>query len=138
MTLTGGHSKQNPRVTHTHDARFSETAGRKLEVCKSERKPVIAHHESKLHRPLVWRIRPRSKRFIILKKRFSHFIQKVYETDPLMCPKWQEEMRIISFIDQAEIIIHSKRNSIAHELSPTQDAINASFSCVLGRNVSQR
>ncbi len=66
----------------------------------------------------MWRVRPQSKRFIILKKRFSHFIQKVYETDPLMCPKWQEEMRIISFIDQAEVIIHAKRKSVAHELRP--------------------
>ncbi len=96
-----------------HDARFSETAGHKLELCKSERKPLIAHHEPKLHRTLVWRVRPRSKRFIILKKRFSHFIQKVYETDPLICPKCQEEMLIIGFIDQAEVIIHAKRNSLA-------------------------
>ena len=29
------------------------------------------------------------------------------------------EMGIIRFIDQPEVIIHSNRNSIAHELSPT-------------------
>jgi hypothetical protein len=34
-----------------------------------------------------------------LKKRWSYFIRKVYETDPLICPKCQGEMRIISFID---------------------------------------
>ena len=34
-----------------------------------------------------------------LKKRWSHFIRKVYETDPLTCPKCGGEMRIISFID---------------------------------------
>ena len=28
-----------------------------------------------------------------LKKRWSHFIRKVYETDPLTCPKCQGEMR---------------------------------------------
>jgi len=39
-----------------------------------------------------------------LKKRWSYFIRKVYETDPLTCPKCQGEMRIISFIDQPEII----------------------------------
>ena len=39
-----------------------------------------------------------------LKKRWSHFIRKVYETDPLTCPKCQGEMRIISFIDQAGVI----------------------------------
>jgi len=39
-----------------------------------------------------------------LKKRWSHFIRKVYETDPLACPKCQGEMRIISFIDQPDVI----------------------------------
>ncbi len=29
---------------------------------------------------------------------------KVYETDPLTCPKCQGEMRIISFIDQPDVI----------------------------------
>lgn len=35
-----------------------------------------------------------------LKKRWSYFIRKVYETDPLTCPKCQGEPAIISFIDQ--------------------------------------
>ncbi len=48
-----------------------------------------------------------------LKRRWSYFIVKVYETDPLVCPKCAGDMRIISFIDQAEVIIHAKRNSIA-------------------------
>ena len=52
-----------------------------------------------------------------LKKRWSYFIRKVYEADPLTCPKCQGEMwfdrlttlrelerRIISFIDQPEVI----------------------------------
>ena len=39
-----------------------------------------------------------------LKKRWSYFIRKVYETDPLTCPKCQREMRIISFIDQPGVI----------------------------------
>ncbi len=39
-----------------------------------------------------------------LKKRWSYFIRKVYETDPLTCPKCQGEMRIISFIDQLDVI----------------------------------
>ena len=51
------------------------------------------------------------------KKRWSHFIRKVYETDPLTCPKCQGEMwfdkfttlrkpegRIISFINQPDVI----------------------------------
>jgi hypothetical protein len=39
-----------------------------------------------------------------LKKHWSYFIRKVYETDPLSCPKCQGEMRIISFIDQPGVI----------------------------------
>jgi hypothetical protein len=39
-----------------------------------------------------------------IKKRWSYFIRKVYETDPLTCPKCQGEMRIISFIDQPDVI----------------------------------
>jgi hypothetical protein len=39
-----------------------------------------------------------------LKKRWSYLIRKVYETDPLVCPKCSGEMRIISFIDQPEVI----------------------------------
>ena len=35
-----------------------------------------------------------------LKKRWSYFIRKVYETDPLTCPNCQGEMQIISFIDR--------------------------------------
>ena len=36
--------------------------------------------------------------------RADYFIRKVYETDPLICPKCQGEMRIISFIDQPDVI----------------------------------
>ncbi len=37
-----------------------------------------------------------------LKKRWSYFIRKVYETDPIVCPKGSAEMPIISSIDQPE------------------------------------
>jgi len=40
----------------------------------------------------------------MLKRRWSHLIKKVYETDPLTCPKCHGEMRIISFIDPPEVI----------------------------------
>ena len=39
-----------------------------------------------------------------LKKRWSYFIRKVYETDPLICPNCQGEMRLISFLDQPDVI----------------------------------
>ncbi len=46
-----------------------------------------------------------------LSERFqSHFIQKVYETDPAICPKRHWDIRIISFIGQPEAIIHTKRS----------------------------
>ncbi len=48
-------------------------------------------------------------KFKELKKRWSYFIRKVYETDPLVCAKCHGEMRI-SFIGQPEVIIHTKRN----------------------------
>ncbi len=49
-----------------------------------------------------------------LKRRWSYFIRKVYETDLLVYPKCAGEMGIISLIDQAEVINNAKRNSIAH------------------------
>jgi hypothetical protein len=39
-----------------------------------------------------------------LKKRWSYFIRKAYETDPLVCSKCSGEMRIISFIEQRDVI----------------------------------
>jgi len=52
-----------------------------------------------------------------LKKRWSYFIRKVYETDPLICPKCQGEMRIISFIDQPGVI-KKFFNTLAYGKSP--------------------
>jgi hypothetical protein len=53
-----------------------------------------------------------------LKKRWSYFIRKVYETDPLICPKCQGEMRIISFIDQPGVI-KKFFNTLVYGKSPT-------------------
>jgi len=39
-----------------------------------------------------------------LKRRCSHFIREVYETDPFVCAKCSGEMSIISFIDQGAVI----------------------------------
>ncbi len=38
------------------------------------------------------------------RKNWARLIQKIYEVDPLTCPKCQGRMRIISFIEDAEII----------------------------------
>ena len=38
------------------------------------------------------------------KQNWARLIQKVYEVDPLICPKCQGQMKIISIIDDFEII----------------------------------
>jgi hypothetical protein len=38
------------------------------------------------------------------KKNWARLIQKVYDADPLVCPKCEGRMRIISFIEQPEVI----------------------------------
>ncbi len=40
----------------------------------------------------------------VFRKKWAQLIQKIYNVDPLKCPKCQGEMRIISFIDQPKII----------------------------------
>ncbi len=48
-----------------------------------------------------------------LKRPWSYLLRKVYETDLLVCPMCSKEMRIISFIEQAEVIIHTKTQFIS-------------------------
>jgi len=38
------------------------------------------------------------------RQNWARLIQKVYEVDPLICPKCQGPMKIISFIEEIEII----------------------------------
>jgi len=38
------------------------------------------------------------------RKNWARLIQKIYEVDPLTCPKCQGQMRIISFIEDQEVI----------------------------------
>ena len=38
------------------------------------------------------------------RERRSFFIRKVYETDPLTCPKYQGEVSIVSFVDRLAVI----------------------------------
>lgn len=38
------------------------------------------------------------------RQNWARLIQKVYEVDPLICPKCQGSMKIISFIEEIEII----------------------------------
>ena len=39
-----------------------------------------------------------------IRKNWAHLIQKIYETDPLCCPKCQGRMRILAFIESPEVI----------------------------------
>ena len=38
------------------------------------------------------------------RQNWAQLIQKIYEVDPLVCPKCQGQMKIISIIDDFEII----------------------------------
>jgi len=38
------------------------------------------------------------------RKNWSRRIQKIYEVDPITCPKCQGRMKIISFIEDKEVI----------------------------------
>jgi hypothetical protein len=38
------------------------------------------------------------------RKNWARLIQKIYEVDPLICPKCKGTMRIISFIENSEVI----------------------------------
>ena len=39
-----------------------------------------------------------------LRKSWARLIQKIYEVDPLVCPKCQGIMRVISFIEDRQVI----------------------------------
>jgi hypothetical protein len=39
-----------------------------------------------------------------LRKSWARLIQKIYKADPLVCPKCQGSMRIISFIEDPSVI----------------------------------
>jgi len=38
------------------------------------------------------------------RQNWARLIQKIYEVDPLVCPKCQGEMKIISFIEELDVI----------------------------------
>ena len=53
-----------------------------------------------------------------LKKRWSYFIRKVYETDPLICPKCQGEMRIIC------LCVHADRSALSTSRMSSKRSLN--------------
>jgi len=40
----------------------------------------------------------------VFRKSWARLIQKIYEVDPLLCPKCQGQMKIISFIEETDVI----------------------------------
>ena len=49
-------------------------------------------------------IMPNEMSFNEARQNWARLIQKIYEVDPLVCPKCQNQMKIISIIDDFEII----------------------------------
>ncbi len=47
------------------------------------------------------------------RQNWARLIQKVYEVDPLLCPKCQGTMKIISFIEDLDIIEKWEGSSLA-------------------------
>jgi hypothetical protein len=62
----------------------------------------------------------------VLRRRWRELIKRIYEVDPLVCPRCQAEMRIIAFIiDHAvvdKILSHLHRKEVERERGPPQAA----------------
>ena len=65
-----------------------------------------------------------------LRQSWAHLIKRVYEVDPLVCPKCQSEMRIIPFIAEFGF-----GDSLSHRASETGDG-NCAAAVHLGRYTS--
>ena len=68
------------------------------------------------------------------RKNWARLIQKIYEVDPLVCPRCEGEMRVIAFIEEQEVIrkilihlglwqIRARPRPVAH--APPQFAASA-------------
>jgi hypothetical protein len=64
---------------------------------------------------------------------WSYFIRKVYETNPLICPKCQSEVRIISFIDQPDMI-----KKILQQLGLWEESHDPPQSELAGKQIKER
>ena len=47
---------------------------------------------------------PSSPERAALRRRWAHLIRRVYETDPLVCPRCGAEMRVVSFITNPRVV----------------------------------
>jgi hypothetical protein len=39
-----------------------------------------------------------------MRQKWAQLLQKIYQVDPLLCPKCQGDMKIVAFIETADII----------------------------------
>ena len=53
------------------------------------------------------------------RKNWARLIQKIYHVNPLLCPKCSGSMRIISLIDDSEIIKKYRNSHFLHIISDT-------------------
>ena len=62
----------------------------------------------------------------VFRKNWARLIQKIYEVDPLLCPKCSSEMRVIAFIEDPDVIKkilnHLGLWDVKRKLRPTANA----------------
>jgi hypothetical protein len=66
-----------------------------------------------------------------LRRRWANLVRRVYETDPLVCPRCGAEMRVVGFITQPAVIKHildhiRRRERVSRPPPPLDSAV-ASF-----------
>jgi hypothetical protein len=52
------------------------------------------------------------------RKNWARLIQKIYEVDPLACPRCQGQMRVIAFIEKQEVIKKILKRLILWDVKP--------------------
>ena len=72
-------------------------------MIKKKKTLVLIDSNALIHRAFH-ALPPLTKKDEEFRQNWARLIQKVYEFDPLICPKCQGPMRIISFIEEIEII----------------------------------
>jgi hypothetical protein len=63
-----------------------------------------------------------------LRRRWANLIRRVYETDPLVCPRCGAEMRVIGFITEPSVIKRildhiRKRDKVSRSPPPLRSAV---------------
>jgi hypothetical protein len=89
--LWGGvlHIKKNEQMVRYYGFYSNKSRGMRKKSINTEEVPALVNTEQG------------RKKF---RQNWARLIQKIYEVDPLICPKCNGEMRIIAFIEQPLII----------------------------------